>query len=251
MLPPSSVRGGGDMAERFSASVASRHMACRASANLELAIPNWAPPEVDPDADNAANRGTQMHEMFAGVMGLPLKDQKNFAAALKYVADLRSTRRFKVLIEEKVTAHWLVSKPSTTVDLVLYVQDEIHVLDLKTGKIPVDPVGNEQLMYYALSFGHLAPKAKGVTLHIVQPWAGVMESWFASTSDLMRFMAQARTAETAILAGDTTFGPSDACKFCAANPHGRGAKGRPFCPALMEMYYPTIVDEAAILEKED
>ena len=61
------------MIERFSASVASRHIQCRGSANLEAAIPNWVPPEVDDTADNAANRGTIMHEMFAGIMSLKLR----------------------------------------------------------------------------------------------------------------------------------------------------------------------------------
>ena len=62
------------MPERFSASVAARHMACHASANLDLAIPNWTPPVEDLAKDNAANRGTAMHEIFAKVMELPAKD---------------------------------------------------------------------------------------------------------------------------------------------------------------------------------
>ena len=237
-------------AERFSASVAGRHMACHASANLASAIPGWVPPVVDPNKDNAANRGTRMHELFAGVMELPLADQKNFLEALRYVTELRERRRFKVLVEQEATADWLTTRPRTTVDLVLYVQDEIHVLDLKTGKIPVDVAWNEQLLYYAVTFAHLAPKAKGVTMHIVQPWAGQMESWHATTSDLMQFMAMAVSAETDIQKGDVTFGPSDHCKFCPANPHGRGLKGRPLCPALMDLYYPAIVDEAAMLADE-
>ena len=85
--------------ERFSASVASRHMSCHASANLELAIPNWTPPEVDPSADNAANRGTEMHRMFAEVMSLNVKDATMMAEAIAYVAEVRSRRRFKTLIE--------------------------------------------------------------------------------------------------------------------------------------------------------
>ena len=35
------------MPERFSASNAAKHMACPASANLELAIPNYQPPVDD------------------------------------------------------------------------------------------------------------------------------------------------------------------------------------------------------------
>lgn len=235
------------MPERFSASVAGRHMACPASANLDLAIPNWTPPIEDRTANNAANRGTNMHEVFASMVTLPVSDMRKLAIAIDYIADLRSTRRFKVLSEQKVTATWLKSQPSTTADLVLYTQDEIHVLDLKTGRIPVEVVNNEQLLYGAVTYAPLAPKAKGVHLHILQPWADGNLSWFADTATLAQFMDDAIAAEAKVLAGDTTFGPSDHCKFCPANPHTRGAKGAPLCPAMMHILYPQVIDEDEIL----
>jgi hypothetical protein len=235
------------MAEAFSASRASRFLQCHASANLELAIPDWAPPVQDPDKDNAANRGTHMHDLFAHVMELPAKDIGNFSRALMYVADIRSTRRFQKLIEEPVIAEWLPSKPGTTADLVLYLSDELHVFDLKTGKIPVSAVDNKQLMFYGVSYGHLAPKAKGVHMHIIQPWAGVMEGWFADTATLAQFMSDAIAADKAITAGSTQFSPGDDCMFCPANPHGRGLKGKPLCPTMMDLLYPRLIDEAEIL----
>lgn len=235
------------MAERFSASVAARHMACPASANLELAIPNWIAPVEDVTKDNAANRGTNMHEVFAKVMELPNADMQQLIKAMVYIAELRKTRRFKVLVEESVKATWLQSEPTTQVDLVLYTQDEIHVIDLKTGKILVEVVDNSQLLYYAACFGHLAPRAKGVNLHILQPWADNMEHWFASAQVLADFMHEAQIAEKKVLAGDTTFGPSDHCKFCPANPHTRGLKGAPLCPAMMQILYPQHLDEDEIL----
>lgn len=224
--------------ERFSASQASKFMNCRASANLDLAIPNWVPPEIDPNADNAANRGTKMHELFAGVMDLSTKDIEMMSKALMYVAHVRKQRRFKVLIEATAIANWLPSSPSTQADLVLYVADEIHVFDLKTGTIPVSAVENHQLLFYAITYGPLAPKAKGVYMHIVQPWADVMEVWFADTVRLEQFMRDAQTTDLQIRQGSTVFTPGDHCQFCPANPHGRGAKGRPYCPAMMELLYP-------------
>lgn len=226
------------MADRFSASQATKHMNCRASANLELAIPNWSPPVEDPDADTAANRGTRMHEMFANVMSLSTKDTAMMAKAIEYVASIRSTRRFKVLIEATVSAAWLTTTPTTQADLVLYTQDELHVFDLKTGMIPVSAFENYQLMYYAATYGPLAPKAKGVYLHIVQPWADNMEMWFADAARILSFMAEARQTERDIVNGVVTFSPGDHCMFCPANPHGRGARGAPSCPAMMALLYP-------------
>jgi hypothetical protein len=224
-------------------------MSCHASANLELAIPNWVPAPVDDAADNAANRGTQMHEQFAGLAALSAKDMWNMAKAAEYVAMVRSRRRFKTMIEQVVSAEWLDSKPGTCADLVLYTQDELHIIDLKTGKIPVSAVENYQLMYYAVTYGPLAPKAKGAYLHIVQPWAGVMEEWYADAARLKTFMMDAMVAEKQILKGSTVFSPGDHCMFCEANPHGRGARGKPNCPAMMSLLYPQpAVDYEAMLD---
>lgn len=241
--------------EKFSASVAGRHMTCHGSANLEAAIPNWVPPEVDETADNAANRGTRMHEMFADIMSLSTKDANMMARALAYVAAVRQQRRFKVLIEHEEIATWLAGAPTskvprTTADLVLYVKDEIHIFDLKTGVIPVEAVENSQLLYYAATYGHYAPDAKGVHVHIVQPWASNIEVWFIDTSRILKFMIDARQAHAAILAGSVDLQPSDHCKFCPANPHGRGAKGKPYCPAMMSMLYPDPTDYDAILSED-
>lgn len=226
------------MTERFSASAAGRHMACHASANLPAAIPGWAPPEEDDSLDNAANRGTMLHTLFASVMDLTVKEGKNFADAVQYVMDIRSKRRFKKLVEHPVHAEWLSTKPGTTADLVLYTKDELHIFDFKTGRIPVDVVGNTQLLFYALCYANLSPHAEGATLHIVQPSADNMVSWFADTAALQTFMQEARAEHDAIQQGDVSFGPGDHCMFCPANPRGRGAKAAPYCPELMQMYYP-------------
>lgn len=234
--------------EKFSASVAKRHMGCTASANLEVAIPNWVAPEKDETKDNAANRGTIMHALFAGVMELKAKDAYMLAKAIEYVAVIRQKRRFKSVIEQPMKAMWLDTEPTTTADLVLYVADEIHIFDLKTGAIPVEAVDNDQMMYYAATYGSLAPKAKGVYLHIVQPWADNVEVWYVTTAEIAAFMAAARKAESDIQAQVVVFHPGDHCQFCPANPHGRGLKGRPYCPAMMELLYPQEpIDEEEML----
>ena len=221
-------------------------MACHASAHLELAIPNWTPPVVDPMA-GAKGKGTHMHEILEPLWQLSVADMRHVVRVIEYIASLRATRRFNVLVEEGVVADWLPSKPRTTVDLVFYLADEIHVIDFKWGKIPVETVGNKQLLYYARSFAHLAPKAKGVTVHIVQPYADNFESWFIDTLELFKFEQDAVAADQAITAGSVTFGPSDHCTFCPAYPHSRSDKGKPLCPATMALLYPPIVDEDEIL----
>lgn len=235
------------MPERLSASVAARHMSCHASADLPVAIPNYVAPVEDRTAATAANAGTAKHEMLEPIMELSGTEILGMAKYLTYVGELRLTRRFNVLVEKPMQAMWLATQPETKADLVLYTQDEMHILDGKWGKIPVEVVENEQLLYYAATYGALAPKAKGVTLHVLQPAIGEFNSWFADTNRIGQFMAEVQAAESAIQRGDTTFGPSDHCMFCPANPHGRGLKGRPFCPVMMDLLYPDRVDEDAIL----
>ena len=136
----------------------------------------------------------------------------------------------------------------TTADLVLYLADEMHVFDLKTGKIPVSPVDNDQLLFYAATYMKYAPKAKEFHLHIVQPWAQITEEFVVTKDELYAWMVDTINHDVLILDGDTTFGPGDHCLFCPANPHGRGAKGRPFCPVMLQLLYPEqLVDDAAVL----
>lgn len=234
------------MTLRFSASSAARLMACPASANLELAIPGYKPPVVDEMA-GAKGRGSLVHELLEASSFLSAKELQHLADILTYVSQLRSRRRFKVLAEETVTADWLVSAPKTTADLVLYVQDEIHVIDYKWGLIPVELHDNAQLLFYAACYAKLAPKATGVTVHVLQPRADTMDSVFITATQLRAFMAKAKAADQKIIDGDLTFGPSDHCLFCPAYPHSRGDKGSPLCPTTLRMLYPPKVDEDEIL----
>jgi hypothetical protein len=236
--------------EKFSASRAERIMNCSASGDLEHAIPNYAPPVIDPTATNAATRGTKMHELFAELVTLKSSELKAFVEAMAYVSILRSRRRFNVLSEQSEMADWLPRPVPTTADLVLYTQDEIHIVDFKWGKILVEVIDNEQLLYYAATYAKFAPKATSVTMHIVQPRANIFESWTVDTLDLAAFMGKAVNVQNALFAGQLDFMPGDHCTFCPANPHSRAAKGSVMCPAMMQILYPAPFDEDELL-KED
>ena len=236
------------MTERFSASRAAQLMTCPGSANLELSIPGWVPPVVE-EGKGRKGEGTRIHAILESAGQLTPRDMEHLAEAMMYVAQLRRTRRFKILLEEVIVAEWLPSKPKTTVDVVLYTRDELHIIDYKAGKIPVEAEENIQSLFYARCFAHLAPKAPGAWIHIVQPWAPEgISKWFASADRLLEFTEAAIETDEKILAGDTTLNPNDKCTFCPANPHSRSDKGRPFCPAMMTFLgYGNTVDEDAIL----
>lgn len=235
------------MTERFSASAAPRLMQCAASGNLDVAIPGWTPPEEDDDA-GAKGKGTAIHALLEEAGQYSATDMEHIASAIQYVADLRKRRRFKMEREYQMVAEWLPSKPRSTVDVVLYVQDELHIVDHKTGKIPVEVVDNEQLLFYAVTAAqYFAPRAKGATIHVNQPWAGIQDEWYASADVLAEFMERAQKAEAKVQSKTVEFGPSDHCMFCPANPHSRGDKGTPLCPVMMNILYPREVDYDEIL----
>lgn len=237
------------MTERFSASRAAKHLACPASANLELAIPGWVdPPEAGETA--ASTKGTSMHAILEHAGSFTPKEMLAMAQAMEYVARLRMTRRFKIELEAEGSGWWLTGKPKTKADVVLYVSDEIHIIDYKFGRIPVDVDDNPQMFYYALSFVPYAPKATGVWVHVVQPLIGNIESVFITAEELELFRLRTIEADKKIQAKDLTFAPSDACKFCPANPHSRGGKGSPYCPAMMQMLYPHHTDVDAVLDED-
>ena len=223
-------------------------MACPASGNLDVTIAGWVPPVVDHEA-GAKGKGTLIHKVLEDASMLSPVDLRNVITSLEYYEALAKTRRFKRLAEYKVQAEWLTTKPWTTMDSVLYVQDEIHVIDWKTGRIPQSVFGNKQMLFYARCVAHLAPNAKGVWVHIVQPWAdGLIESRFIDTAELAQFTEDALAVEQKLLAKVAEFHVTDHCKFCPAFPHSRGDKGKPLCPKAMSVLYPTLLDEAAILK---
>ena len=234
---------------RMSASAVGMQLSCHASANLPLAIPGYQPP-AEPET-KASTKGDSLHKLMEEFGRYTPKEQLGIAKAMEYVATLRQRRRFTQLLEAESSGWWLPGQPKTRADIVLYVQDEIHIVDWKFGKIPVEVHGNAQLKYYALSFSPLAPKAKLVTCHIVQPFADNIESTEFTVAQLAQFQQDTYAAATAIAAGDTTFTPSDYCTFCPANPHSRAAKGSPLCPVMMKLLYPGNFDEAAALADEE
>lgn len=234
--------------ERFSASAAARLMSCPGSADLTRSIPGFIYPERD---ENAGRKGvgTLQHKLLQEWANLAKADRLALLEAAQYVEDLRARRRFKILTEVKFTAEWLQSKPTTTPDVVLYVKDELHIIDYKTGKIAVDAVDNVQLLYLAATCAPLAPQAKGVMLHVVQPWSKEGSTqWVVSAQTLHEFKLAAQKAEKKILAGSTQLRPSDNCTFCPANPHSRGDKGNLLCPPMMQLLYPK---REYVLDTED
>ncbi|QGH78653.1 Cas4 family exonuclease [Microbacterium phage Wesak] len=166
----------------------------------------------------------------------------HLAESLEYVADLIDTIEPDTLVvhsEVKKEASWLSTEPYTTVDLIVSGtlkstgESVMHVVDLKMGDVPVPVIMNEQLMYYAKTFG--AEDYAVVTLHILQ--RNGTDHWDLPPAVLDAWVQKVQQSEREILAGDLTLTAGSHCQFCPANPHGRGDRGSKACPVMMEVLY--------------
>jgi hypothetical protein len=162
------------------------------------------------------------------------------AEALRYVKGIiedMDADTLELLVEVKAEAAWLTSKPKTTVDLIIRDKDRMHVLDLKMGDLEVSPIMNEQLMYYTETFILKADgtRYEDITLHIMQ--RGYTDEWILPATVHKAWTEKVKASEQAILDGDLTLSAGSHCKFCPANPHGRGDRGNKACPVMMTLLY--------------
>jgi len=161
----------------------------------------------------------------------PPKLIRFLATALELIADIMEDGGI-IVTEAEREASWMVSKPKTTVDILIRQADTLWVIDLKAGTIPVAAVGNEQLLYYARTFWE---GEKMFKLLIIQD--GNMEVWQILPKYLEDWTIAIQSSEKAILDGDLSLNAGPWCGFCPANPRSRGDKGYPFCPVQIELLY--------------
>lgn len=156
------------------------------------------------------------------------------------VRTLRDTLGAELLVEQRLDYGSMIGSTEAwgTGDAVLLTDDEIIVIDLKTGQGErVEAEGNTQLMLYALGAlaAHPDRKFKTVRIIICQPRAGGTTEWTTTVDALVAFAGVAERAvdavETAALCRDDQdllryLVPGEKqCRWCPA---------AATCPALRE-----------------
>lgn len=168
---------------------------------------------------------------------MPPRRMVFLAEGLRYVRDMLNDMVDPTIVTEmKVHAEWLTTRPYTSADIIVYDATTIHVVDVKFGDIEVSPMGNEQLLYYLKTWlKRLNHTFKDMRVHIVQ--RNNMDYYPVTLSILEKWVVSMQESEAAILDGDLTLTPGDHCKFCPANPHGRGDRGSKSCPVMLAVLY--------------
>ena len=216
---------------RLSASRTERFMACPGSVLLENQMP------YEP-AGEAAETGTRIHELGERLLSgeepskLLLKDKVDateLAMAQDY-ADFVNTlceNPRKKLIEVNLDDGLKSLHPALggTADAILVEGNTLHVVDLKTGRIPVDAEDNKQMLTYALGAMRQfnAPASIEVVVHIFQPKTGHSQ-WKTTGERLISHGHELKAAAELALSIDAPTNPGpDQCRWC---------KAKAICPSL-------------------
>lgn len=226
------------------ASSAARWIACTPSARATEGLP-------DQESTYAAE-GTRAHEVCEKALryklakweaGKPfdlLSDwaqqsmpTEMFNAANQYVSFLHDqwvgfSCRPGVFIEQEVDVSRWVPGGFGTCDCLMIGGGLLHIIDFKYGQgVPVSPVRNPQLMYYALGAYALFEGLESidtVRMSIVQPRIQEEpETWELPLSDLLSWAREVlQPAAEMAWRGEGTFCPGEHCRFCKAHPACRG-----------------------------
>jgi hypothetical protein len=211
-------------------------MQCPASVRLTMGIAD--------KSNSAAQRGTYIHKMGEdmlngkgyGVGGTVTDDSgltthidaemmNEANAYVGYVNDIIDSEQGNVeLIVEADIDIFPEYDLGGHADAVILTDNTLHVIDLKTGRIPVSAENNSQLMLYAYglyteySFDYEFEK---VILHIVQSNCNSgnnTNSHKLSLDELLEFSDHAMEKAKLALQEDSTCSPStDACEWCGYN----------------------------------
>lgn len=141
---------------------------------------------------------------------------------LDYIAEIRNDLyELSFMIETRVQYTNWIPKGFGTIDAAVVTEDEIHIIDLKTGRQQVNAENNTQAMLYALGLYQelgYPERLDSFAIHIVQPRLNHFDSWVIDIEALLSFAEEARLKAINALSEHPDFGPSEkACQWCPAS----------------------------------
>jgi hypothetical protein len=213
------------------ASSAYRWFACPGSVQLSKVAPKQEPSIF-------AAEGTAAHELaevclkkglnasvFIGREFNKFEVTKEMSEAVQVYLDAvraANTKGTFLMVEHKFQLDWIDKAAFGTNDaMIAEPYGTLHVFDYKHGVgVPVDAVGNEQLLYYALG-GARTGDYTTVKMTIVQPRArhkdGPIRTWEIPIAELYSWENRLRDAIAATKLETPVFKAGDHCKFCPAS----------------------------------
>ena len=226
----------------LSASAAPRWVLCPGSVEFQKLFAD--------NTSDVAERGTKIHAYAEAHMNLrPFEiaeaakglTQGDIDVAMEYVAYCTELAKGRECVTEFRVE--LTPYLGGTMDFAAFDADELHVVDLKTGRISVQAKDNAQLILYAAGMlayiedeFFLAPHT--VHLHIVQPHDGAPKMATYNTSDIVE------TAHAIMLRAKNIHEGTE--NFFAAGEHCRYCRAGFFCQTRIEKLGLDLVEAGAV-----
>lgn len=169
---------------------------------------------LPPDESSpAAAEGTRLHDIAERILnGEELDCPEEIEAYVDYCRSIAlALKGAEIFVEEKVPLFYS-KKETGTVDYAVRHNDSLHIVDLKTGRLPVKAEGNLQLLIYAM--GLVTPDIKFLLLTIHQ--YNRPDTWVLPIQEANAICH--RIADAAKLALDDDVvqlqASTDACRWC-------------------------------------
>jgi len=202
---------------KLSPSKAFRWLSCIPSAHLEAQV-------TEEETSKAAEEGTKAHELAEKVLKNEIKtDDKHINAYVDFVKSKLTNYKSKLYVEDRVDITEIVPDGFGTVDAIVIDNDllnnTLHIIDLKTGRYPVQAFQNDQLKLYALgAMIKYYMNFDTIILHIFQPKINIISSWETSKDDILNWAINivAPAARQAYEGKGELKPTKNNCKFCKA-----------------------------------
>jgi len=232
------------------ASKAHRWMACPASAALEASVRGTG---IGETVSPQALQGTESHEVAEKILTVkdyePKEKNESTSLAIKYtnyIASLYGKKENRSGVEEVVRLDRWIPGCIGTVDYWMYDQSSktLHVVDYKTGYIPVEVKNNLQLMIYALGVLDAIGYTSGVveidivTVHIAQPRLDSYTTWSTTPNELLRYANDEITPKAAKcldIMHMAQMGIAPSSEDCTQGDHCRYCTAKPVCPLYKQL----------------
>lgn len=228
----------------LSPSAAGRWLLCPAS----VAMTAYMPEETSPYAlwGTAAHAAAESvitgrpYKAPAGAESVSFEELKE--EVQQYIDFVKvETRGDFCMIEQRLEAPWLSAECFGTADAVILHPDEIHVVDLKTGRVvPVTAKDNPQLAIYARSvletFSGMFNDLNSVKMTIVQPPLNLVDTWQITPEELIKITDDMKPAAAECVKELQEMSRKDArldcLKFNPGTAQCRFCRARHTCAAL-------------------
>jgi hypothetical protein len=166
-----------------------------------------------------AIEGTRLHNLaekilrhYIGAIPIDVSDApKEIIDYVEYILKLPG----QLFIEHEVQYGNYIPDGFGTCDGASLTDDELHIVDLKTGHIFVSPVENMQLLTYALSF----PRRERTFLHIYQPYVNNINVWETTGKRIDEWGEELKAIyKHSIENQDLRLPGEKQCQWCKASP---------------------------------